>query len=439
MIGIFRGQRRYDLWLLETTARMLETATRTSDVRRILTLWCEEIAAASRTGCVAIFLSEGDRWLRLLPEHQTDEVPVVAPDDLSRARVQRRAWTVARLRPQDPRCAIAPFSVRESWSGALLLWSRIGRASRRQLRDAESLAKAIGRTLFALRRSETSREESIAEEKAKWASQLHDGFLQSLLSAKLHAEVCQALEDEHQEICSTPDSSAPRRSRDELVRTRALLEESVREVRSFLLEQRSPPGTPEEFLPWLRDYAEDFTRENAIHVEIRVEGSGELSNTQASESIRLVREALTNVRRHANASSVRVVVAFAEHGTTISVSDDGVGFDVKAVLERILDSSHNGLIGLRYRTESIGGVLRVRSERGKGTTLQFRLPRPQKRTTEEVSRGEKEDASALARSGNRDTDSELSVPDAIRASLADAIAALLDEEPPAEPAPDSRT
>ncbi|HEX7252363.1 MAG TPA: ATP-binding protein [Thermoanaerobaculia bacterium] len=439
MMRLFRGRRSYDLWLLETTARMLEAATRTSDVRKILTLWCEEIAAASRTGSVAIFLSEGDRWLRLLPEKQTEEVPVVAPDDLARARTQRRAWMVAPLRSQDPRCAIAPFSIREGWSGVLLLWSRVGRASRRQLRDAESLAKAIGRSLYLLRRSETSREETVAEEKAKWASQLHDGFLQSLLSAKLHAEVCQALEDEHEETCSAPESGSPRRSRDELVRTRALLEESVREVRSFLLEQRSPPGTPEEFLPWLRDYAEDFTRENAIHVEIRVEGSGELSKTQASESIRLVREALTNVRRHANASSVRIVVAFADHGTTISVSDDGIGFDVKAVLERILDSSHNGLIGMRYRTESIGGVLRVRSEPEKGTTLQFRLPRPQKRTTEEVSRGEKKETSPLARFASRDTDSDLFVPDSIRASLADAIAALLDEEPPAEPAPDGRT
>jgi len=418
---------------------MLEAASRTSDVRKILTLWCEEIFAASRTGRIAIFLSEGERWLRLLPEKQTDEVPVVAPADLSRARIQRQAWTVPPLRPQDPRYAIAPFSVREGWSGALLLWSHVGRISRRQLRDAESLAKAIGRTLYALRRSETNREETIAEEKAKWASQLHDGFLQSLLSAKLHAEVCQALEDEHEEVCSAPESPTPRRSRDELARTKALLEESVREVRSFLLEQRSPPGTPEEFLPWLRDYAEDFTRENGIHVEIRVEGSGELSKTQASESIRLVREALTNVRRHANASSVRVVVAFAEHGTRISVSDDGIGFDVKSVLERILDSSHNGLIGMRYRTESIGGVLRVRSEPGKGTTLQFRLPRPQKRTTEEVSLGAKEESSALARVANRDTDSELTVPDSIRASLADAIAALLDEEPPAESSPESRT
>ena len=125
MIGLFPGPRRYDLWLLETTARMLETASRTSDVRKILTLWCEETAAASRTGCVAIFLSEGDRWLRLLPETQTDEVPVVAPADLSRARVQRQAWIVAPVRSQDPRCVIAPFSVREGWSGALLLWSRM--------------------------------------------------------------------------------------------------------------------------------------------------------------------------------------------------------------------------------------------------------------------------------------------------------------------------
>jgi hypothetical protein len=49
-------------------------------------------------------------------------------------------------------------------------------------------------------------------------------------------------------------------------------------------------------------------------------------------------------------------------------------------MERVLDSSHNGLIGSRYRTESIGGEMRLRSEVGKGTQVLFRLPKAGRNT-----------------------------------------------------------
>ncbi len=433
MIRLFgRPGRRYALWLAETTSRMLEIASRTNDVLKILTLWCEEIAA-SRTDRVALFLSEGERWLRVLPEGQAVQLPIVPEEELVRARTQRQPIVVEPVRRQDSRLVLAPFSGRDGWSGAVALWNPQASFSARRRGRAAELAGAISRTLTALRRLESSREEALAAERARWSSELHDGFLQSLLSAKLHAEVCQALENEHGETCLTLGQGPARRLRGELARTSDLLEQTVREVRTFLLEQRSPPGTPEEFLPWLRDYAEDFTRENGIQVDVIVEGSGELSKNQAAEAIRLVREALTNVRKHASATSVRVVAAFSERGTAISVSDDGVGFDVKATLEQLLDSSHNGLIGLRYRTESIGGVLRVRSEPGKGTTLQFRLPRPQKRGTAEISRPRTGRTPAADWESETTGESALPVPESIRAALAEAISSLLDYEPVDQP------
>ncbi|HKD11721.1 MAG TPA: ATP-binding protein [Thermoanaerobaculia bacterium] len=423
------------LWLVEATGRMIETASRTSDILEILSLWCEEIAASDAAEHVAVFLSEGDRWLRVLPKAQTSEVPVVPHPDLSRVAAQRRPVIIPPMRPKDRSLVLAPFSARDSWSGAVALWRPSGGISSGQIRRAGELAAAIGRSLTVLRRAETSREEALAAERARWASELHDGFLQSLLSAKLHAEVCQTLEEEHDEVCLSLGQQPAPRLRRELARTRDLLEETVRQVRSFLLEQRSPPGTPEEFLPWLRDYADDFTRENGIVVDVRVEGSGELSKNQAGEVIRIVREALTNVRKHARASCVRVVVAYQEHGTAISISDDGVGFDVKMTFEQLLESSHNGLIGLRYRTESIGGILRVRSDVGKGTTLQLRLPKVQKRATSEAPARDRERPSAP----DWDTETEaapgatLPVQESIRAALADAISSLLEYEAPSPP------
>ena len=158
-----------------------------------------------------------------------------------------------------------------------------------------------------------------------------------------------------------------------LRRTHDLLGATVHEVRRFLLEMRRPPDTVEEFVPWLEEYAEDFSRENGIAVDVRVEGRGELTKVQASETTRVLREALGNIRKHARARHVRIVILFGSDATTISVSDDGVGFDLPNTLERVMDSSHNGLLGMRYRIESIGGDMRLRSQPGTGTTLVFRL------------------------------------------------------------------
>jgi signal transduction histidine kinase len=202
------------------------------------------------------------------------------------------------------------------------------------------------------------------------------------------------------------------------------LNDTIREARQFLLELRSPPVSADQFLPWLRAYADDFARESGIRVELRVEGEGDLSKSQVEETTRLLREALTNVRKHAKAAAVRIAIAFSDHTVSISVSDDGVGFDVPSTLERLMDSSHNGLIGIRYRAESIGGDMRLRSEPGKGTTLLFRLPRV-RRATEE---GRRRATGPVPIATTKLPPYDLSVRDSIRETLADLIGTFLEEE-----------
>src|SRR5262249_27023677 len=82
---------------------------------------------------------------------------------------------------------------------------------------------------------------------------------------------------------------------------------------------------------------------------------------------RAAQEALTNVRRHARASRLRIELAFAsESGIRLRVEDDGVG----------ADPLHQGfgLVGLRERAESVGGRMSIRSVRGRGFTLEMELP-----------------------------------------------------------------
>ena len=80
-------------------------------------------------------------------------------------------------------------------------------------------------------------------------------------------------------------------------------------------------------------------------------------------------------------------------------------------MERLLDSSHNGLIGSRYRAESVGGEMRLRSEVGRGTSLVFRLPKAARRNTTEIGRGRASQSALEER--------DLGVRDSIRSSLAE--------------------
>jgi signal transduction histidine kinase len=79
------------------------------------------------------------------------------------------------------------------------------------------------------------------------------------------------------------------------------------------------------------------------------------------------REAMHNVIKHAKASQVTVHISFADMLLTVSVQDDGCGFDISA------NSTGNGLVNMKRRLEDIGGSCLIESSPGTGTTAQFRL------------------------------------------------------------------
>ncbi|RZT97760.1 CHASE3 domain-containing protein [Rivibacter subsaxonicus] len=84
---------------------------------------------------------------------------------------------------------------------------------------------------------------------------------------------------------------------------------------------------------------------------------------------RLVQEALTNVSKYARARSVRVSLAVQDGMAEVAVADDGVGFDT-----RQQKSSAHGLLGMRYRVEAAGGLLKLQSAPGRGTRVGATLP-----------------------------------------------------------------
>jgi two-component system sensor histidine kinase DegS len=91
---------------------------------------------------------------------------------------------------------------------------------------------------------------------------------------------------------------------------------------------------------------------------------------------RIVQEALSNVKKHAEAQNVRIGMAITDDRITLDIVDDGKGFDVEGLKTRKFDKLKGGfgLQGIKERLELVRGDLAIRSEAGKGTSLHIEIP-----------------------------------------------------------------
>ena len=89
---------------------------------------------------------------------------------------------------------------------------------------------------------------------------------------------------------------------------------------------------------------------------------------------RVVQEALSNARKHAQSDRMRVILARQEDTVLVEVSDWGRGFDVERVVAHPERGEHLGLMGMRERVSLLGGTVTINSAPGAGTTVRIMLP-----------------------------------------------------------------
>ena len=125
-------------------------------------------------------------------------------------------------------------------------------------------------------------------------------------------------------------------------------------------------------LEWI---AEDMTENQGIDTDVKVVG---VEQTLPAETqlllFRIVQEALSNTRRHAQASEAQVVIEFGEGRTKVTISDNGQGFELSGGVDDLPRSGKLGLAGILERARLLGGTLEVKSTPGKGTTLILEVP-----------------------------------------------------------------
>ncbi|MBI3014204.1 MAG: HAMP domain-containing protein [Candidatus Tectomicrobia bacterium] len=206
---------------------------------------------------------------------------------------------------------------------------------------------------------------AVLKERERIAREMHDGLAQSL--GYLHLKIRSA----ENLLGPSPDPKVA----EEVRAMRRVIEEAYEEVRQSIFGLRTMVSRGLGVIPTLTEYLHDFSERNGIPVDLQIPTGQEISFPPAGEVqlIRIIQEALANVRKHAQAKRARIAFEVNGTSTQVTVADDGRGFDPKETLKA--GRLQFGLQTMRERAESLGGKLEVISAPGKGTRVLVHIPR----------------------------------------------------------------
>ena len=223
----------------------------------------------------------------------------------------------------------------------------------------DALASHLASALEGLRASALEREAAVSEERALLARELHDSIAQSLAFLKIQVQL----------LRSATDKAQPQQMQIALDELDAGLKESIGDVRELLVHFRTRTNT-DDIEAALQETLQKFRHQTGLHTELKVTGTGlPLPSDVQVQVLHVVQEALSNVRKHARANRIELVVEKGQFWS-FTVQDDGVGFSP----ETLQGSQHVGQHIMQERAAAIGATVLVTSRPGHGTHVHLRLP-----------------------------------------------------------------
>ena len=266
---------------------------------------------------------------------------------------------------RDEQCAvILPLMADDELLGVVVLGhERPGTIREAQLPFLSLLAGQVSLAVRNARAYLHGEELAIGEERARIAREIHDGVAQSLAFAALKIDLGRRLVDQDAE-----------RARGELGQASDTVREAIREIRRSIFALRPVDLERHGFVETVRRYARDFGEQNGLRVEVDIGEIGDLEVRSEAVLFRIFQEAMHNVAKHAGARNVRVRVGRDRRMRAfVEVEDDGIGFDVESVGDRVTSAGGLGLRQMRERVEARGGIYDVESAEGRGTTVRASL------------------------------------------------------------------
>jgi PAS domain S-box-containing protein len=280
--------------------------------------------------------SKGKRVRDLLPDYPNGKLTEVGENEielrLPAGREMRQYATVISL--------LKDF--RELAVGRLLL-----------LRDVTEQKRAQAQTL------EQQRALAMLQERERLARELHDSLGQTLAAVHLQASTARML-------LAQGETAQTDKYLEQLADMTIAAEADVRE---YLLGAKAASSSDHLFFQTLREYAARFSQKYGLRVELSVPPQLEAQGLGAAvevQLLRIIQEALSNVRKHACAKNVQVVFTVLDSLAQIAIMDDGQGFEPAVALRR---AEGFGLQAMRERAEALGGRLELVSQPSRGTQV----------------------------------------------------------------------
>jgi len=300
--------------------------------------------------------NDGDRRATLALDRDGNQVPVPDTEGLTQLK---------ELHPFRSMIT-ASFVFGGDWRGRIYLFDPLPRGEKlEELRFLLDLVCQVGPAVYNVYLLHRLRRRAGAAERARFARELHDGAVQSLIGVEMQVDVLKRQAGADGVIGS------------ELGRIQGTLREEVLKLRELMQQMKSIDVDSQRLLPVLHDTVERFQRETGISARLVTDLEGpDMPQKVCRELVRIVQEGLVNVRKHSGARHALVRLESNESQWNLSMEDDGKGFPFSGRFSQTqLDEIGKGPMIIKERVRLIAGELTVESTPGQGTRLEVTVPR----------------------------------------------------------------
>jgi two-component system nitrate/nitrite sensor histidine kinase NarX len=245
----------------------------------------------------------------------------------------------------------------------------------------ETVGKHVGFLVEQARMDSDSARLLLVEERSRMANEMHDSLAQTLASLRMQVRV----------MDETFQQGDEKSTWEELEKLEKRVEQANSELRSLIGHFRAPIQS-HEVVEAVDGVISTFRQDTDISVYFQNEWqSDDLSAESRTDVIRIIQEALANIKKHAKADNVRVLLRNHSNKYKIMVEDDGEGFEESSVrhsrqgeLSHGASGKHLGQEIMSERANNLGGVLQVESEPGEGTRVSLEFHSDMQNVSEQI-------------------------------------------------------
>ena len=202
------------------------------------------------------------------------------------------------------------------------------------------------------------------EERQRIARDIHDGPAQTLTNSVIKTELCEKLIDVNLE-----------EAKHEIKELKKGLRESIKDIRSIIYNLHPMALNEIGFIPTVQRYASDFQMNTDIQVDLIILSKSDISdNTKTVTLFRIVQEALNNIRKHSQATVVKIKVEMTVMEIHLVIEDNGVGFNIDDIKGMDRNEKGFGILNMQERIDLLDGKFEIKTKKNNGTKIIVSIP-----------------------------------------------------------------